>query len=106
MNSLIVEGIKNIIGKISANIFHKKYDKLISTLTKIMNAEERTFWKLLVTYPIKYKELAYQNINSLNSSPWPKKVSEFYFIKNYTKNEKKLKNSYFYIKLQKMNSKS
>lgn len=93
-NSLIVEGIRNIIDQIPANTFHKKYDKLISQLTKNMSVEEGTLCRLLVTCPIKYKELTYQIVNSLNSSPLPKKASDFYSIKNYKKNEKKLKDSY------------
>ena len=92
-NSLIVDGIKNIMDQIPANTFHKKYDKLIFPLTKNMNVEEGTLCRLLVTCPLKYKELTYQVISCLNSSPLPKKASDFYSIKNYTKNEKNLKDS-------------
>lgn len=59
-----------------------------------MNVEEGTVFRLLEIFPIKYKELTYQIINCLNSSPLSKKAFDFYSIKNYSKNEKKLKDSY------------
>lgn len=92
-NLKIVEGIKGIIDQIPSNSFHKKYDRLINPLIKNMNEEDGTLCRLLVTSPFKYKELTYQVINGLNSSPLPKKASDFYAIKNYSENEKKIKDA-------------
>lgn len=93
-NELIIKGIKNIIDQIPYQSTQKKYDRLINTITKNMSEEDGTLCRLLATSPLKYKELTYHIVNSLNSSPLPKKASDFYALKNYTENEKKIKASY------------
>ena len=89
-NSIIVNGINNIIENLKNNSFIKKYINLIDIIASKMNNENRLICKILVTNPFKYKELVYFIDSKFNISPLPNNAEDFYALSKYSINQQSL----------------
>ncbi len=89
-NSIIVNGINNIIEKLKNNSFIKKYINLIDIIASKMNNENRLICKILVTNPFKYKELVYFIDSNFSVSPLPNNAEDFYALSKYSINQQSL----------------
>ena len=81
-----------IIDNLQNNSIIKKYIRLMKTIIKKMDEENRVICELLVSSPYKYKELVYTIYTNLGLSLLPKEDTEFYVFKNYKDNEIKYNN--------------
>ena len=88
-NSIIINGIKNIIDNMNQDSLLKKYTSLIDIITNNFDAENKLLCEVLVTNPFKYKELLFLVDSNLKISPLPKDAQDFYAMKNYSENKKK-----------------
>ena len=58
-NTAIIQGITKIINELSQNSFLKKYTNLINIIANNFDSENKFLCEILVTNPLKYKELLY-----------------------------------------------
>ena len=86
-NSIVIKGIKNIIDNMKQDSILKKYTSLIDIIANNFDEENKLLCEVLVTNPLKYKELLYLVDSNLNISPLPKNAQGFYAMKNYTENK-------------------
>ena len=91
-NTAIIQGITKIINELSQNSFLKKYTNLINIIANNFDSENKFLCEILVTNPLKYKELLYLVDSNLKISPLPKDAQDFYALKNYSDNFKKFTN--------------
>ena len=91
-NTAIIQGITKIINELSQNSLLKKYTNLINIIANNFDSENKFLCEILVTNPLKYKELLYLVDSNLKISPLPKDAQDFYALKNYSDNFKKFTN--------------
>ena len=93
-NTAIIQGITKIIDELAQNSFLKKYTNLINIIANNFDSENKFLCEILVTNPLKYKELLYLVDSNLKISPLPKDAQDFYALKNYSDNIKKFKDDH------------
>ena len=91
-NPSTTKGINYIIDNMKPDSYIKRYIILIDKIIKNFEPENKLLCEILVTNPLKYKELVYLLDSNLNISPLPKDALDFYALKNYSENEKKFSN--------------
>ena len=91
-NSIVIEGVKNLIKSIPKESTHQRYIELIEGIIKKMDEENPILYKLLVTTPYKYKELITFVGTILKISILPENAETFYSISKMDENRKSFDN--------------